>query len=174
MPVPLPGGIGFGLARDYRDDKATRSSFYIKVAIVIPGIIAIIILACLMKRCDDRTPPGQSDYLTCNGDDSAAASLEWFVTTLFCLYIASMMLDLYPSRYTSAHRRSGAAPQELIQPTRGVVQPKSGVFGKKQMDGPLTRDTVPNGAMTNGEVPNGTMMNGTNGQALPQNGSSMV
>ncbi|DBA98357.1 TPA: hypothetical protein ACH3X3_012374 [Trebouxia sp. C0006] len=163
-----------GLARDYRDDKATRLSFYIKVAIVIPGIIAIIILACLMKRCDDRTPPGQSDYITCNGDDSAAASLEWFVTTLFCLYIASMMLDLYPSRYTSTHRRNGAAPQELIQPTRGVVQPKSGFFGKKQKGGPMTKSTVPNGAMTNGEVPNGALMNGTDGRVLPQNGSSMV
>lgn len=153
-----------GLARDYRGDAAMKWSFIAKLLIVIPGIIGIIILACLMKKCDDRTPPGGSDYVYCNGDDSASASLEWFVTALFCAYILSMMLDMYPSRFTSHHRRNGEAPRELLQPTGGAVQRKTGKFGKKQPDSV---------EMTNGAVPNGVM---TNGQAatLPQNGSSMV
>ncbi len=140
-------------------------SFFAKLVIVIPGIIAIIVLACLMKRCDDRTPPGGSDYVYCNGDDSAAAVLEWLVTALFCLYILSMILDMYPSRYTSTHRRTGEQPRELIQPTYGAVQPKSGLFGKKHKGGPVANGPMPNGAMTDGTVPN------RQAATLPVNGS---
>lgn len=138
---------------------------------MIPGIIAIIILASLMKVCDDRTPDGGSDYYTCNDDDSASASLEWFVTALFCLYIASMIFDMYPSRYTSTHRRHGAAPQEVIPPTRGV-QPKSGLFGKKQGVELVGKSVVPSGTLTNGAVTNS--INGQVTPASPQDGTSMV
>ena len=156
-----------GLARDYSEDKAIRWSFYVKVAIVIPGIIAIIILACLMRKCDDRTPPGGSNYIYCNGPDSAAASLEWFVAALFCLYIFSMVFDMYPSRFTSTHRRNHAVPQDLIQPTRGQIQPKLGLFGKKH-------NKHPHGPAAT--TPSGTMTSGPNGQAaaFPAGGNSMV
>ena len=169
-------GCNAGLAKDYKEDKALKASFWIKLAIVIPGIIAIIILASLMKVCDDRTPNGASDYYTCNDDDSASASLEWFVTALFCLYIASMIFDMYPSRYTSTHRRNGAAPQEIIPPTRGV-QPKSGFFSKKQRGGSEGKGVPPSGTLAKGQMSNGAVTNGIDGQvvpASPQDGTSMV
>ena len=91
-----------------------KASFATKVAIVIPGIVAIIILAALMKHCDNQTPPGASDFTYCNVGDSSAAALEWFIATLFCIYIFSIIFDLYPARYTSKHRAT--EPRPLAQP----------------------------------------------------------
>ena len=104
-----------GLARHYEADKMLKASFAIKVAIVVPGIAAIIVLAALMKHCDNKTPPGASDYTNCNVADSSAAALEWFIATLFCIYIFSIIFDLYPARYTSKHRAT--EPRPLMQPT---------------------------------------------------------
>ena len=107
-----------GLARHYKGDKMLRASFMLKLCIVVPGIVAIIVLAALMGHCSERTPDGASDYVTCNVADSSAAALEWFVATLFCLYIFSIIFDLYPARYTSKHRAT--EPAALIQPTSGM------------------------------------------------------
>ena len=109
-----------GLARDYKGDKKLKLSFFGKLFVVVPGIIAIIILGSFMGVCSNRTPPGGSDYTYCNNYDSAAASLEWFVAALFCVYILTMIFDMYPSRYTSTHRRGGTQPRELIQPTKSA------------------------------------------------------
>lgn len=105
-----------GLARHYKTDKLLKASFLIKLAIVVPGIMAIIVLAVLMRHCDNRTPQNDNDDFTvCNVADSSAAALEWFVATLFCIYIGSLILDLYPARYTSKHRAT--EPKSLRQPT---------------------------------------------------------
>ena len=157
------------LSRDYRDNKKIKASFLLKLVVVVPGIIAIIIMGCLMKSCDDRTPPGASDYLTCNGPDSAAASLEWFITALFCLYLLTMVFDMYPSRLTSRHR--SAPPEALVLPSQ-TAPGKKGFFGKGKGKG-----QEPHGTMTNSaEVPTAGVRNGYNGQhaATPANGNSMV
>lgn len=155
------------LARDYRDNKKIKASFLLKLAVVIPGIIAIIIMACLMRRCDDRTPPGASDYITCNGPDSAAASLEWFVTALFCLYILTMVFDMYPSRMTSRHRNT--PPMALVPPTH-TAPGKKGFFSKGKGQG-----QEPHGTMTNGAgMPAAGVPNGYNAQPVIPPGSSMV
>ena len=137
----------------------------LKLVVVIPGIIAIIIMGCLMKKCDDRTPPGASDYLTCNGPDSAAASLEWFITVLFCLYLLTMVFDMYPSRMTSRHR---STPPVALAPPTQTAPGKKGLFSKGK-----GRGQEPHGTMTDGvRVPT----NGYNGQnmATPANGNNMV
>ena len=161
-----------GLARDYRDDIKLKISFYGKLLVVIPGIIAIICLGILMGVCSNRTPPGGSDYVYCNDDDSASASLEWFVTSLFCLYILTMIFDLYPSRYTSTHRRGGEEPRTLIQPTKGVIQPKVGFFGRSRK-APHASALVPvaNVASANGAIPSGAI---ATGRAGPTDGSTLV
>ena len=153
------------LAKDYRDNNKIKASFLLKLAVVIPGIIAIIIMACLMKKCDDRTPPGASSYITCNGPDSASACLEWFITVLFCIYILTMVFDMYPSRLTSRHRKT--PPVTLVPPTQ-TPPGKKGFFAKGQ---------EPHGTMTNGAgVPSTGVTNGYNGQpaAIPGTGNSMV
>ena len=149
------------LSWDYRDNKRIKVSFILKLAVVIPGIIGIIIIGILMKKCDDRTPPGGSDYLTCNGPDSASASLEWFVTALFCLYIFTMIFDMYPSRLTSTHR--GTQPVTLPPPTHHAKQ-KKGHFGKGKGQGQEPHGTISNGA----GVPN------QQAAAMPVNGHNIV
>ena len=156
------------LARDYRDNKKIKASFLLKLAVVIPGIIAIIIMGCLMKRCDDRTPPGASDFITCNGPDSAAASLEWFVTALFCLYILTMVFDMYPSRMTSKHRNT--PPLTLVPPTQTAPGKKGGFFAKAKGKGQAPHGTTTEGA----GVPNAGITNGYNAQPVVPPGSSMV
>ncbi|KAL0041579.1 hypothetical protein WJX79_008250 [Trebouxia sp. C0005] len=193
MPVPLPGGIGFGLhwawvpffgfifgaatiisllviwlAQGHpRYRIPTRVRRYERAASGLSLIFAFICaLGCILLTIFDAFA-----HPTLHWTFSGIFFVALLLSGLFnMIELGGLARDYRDDKAT----RSSFYIKELIQPTRGVVQPKSGVFGKKQMDGPLTRDTVPNGAMTNGEVPNGTMMNGTNGQALPQNGSSMV
>lgn len=171
VPEPQHGTLYNSVAaltRDYRDNKKIKASFFLKLAVVIPGIIAIIIMGCLMKRCDDRTPPGASDYITCNGPDSAAASLEWFVTALFCLYILTLVFDMYPSRMTSRHRNTPPLP--LVPPTQTEPGKKGGFFAKGK-----GKSQAPHGTITEGAgVPAGGVTNGHNAQPVIPPGSNMV
>lgn len=59
----------------------------------------------LQGRCSAKTPSNSdgSDYVYCNGEASAAAVFEWLLGAVFCFYVASFMLDLYPAKYTSRH-----------------------------------------------------------------------
>ena len=127
-----------------------KASFISKLTIVTLGLIAIIILGSLMGHCSNKVPEGGSDYTYCNAADSSAAALEWFIAVLFCLYIFSIIFDLYPARYTSKHRQT--APRELMQPTNPRV---------------AKRPTV--------DAPVGTFSNGENAHAVPvASGTTLV
>jgi uncharacterized membrane protein len=88
------------LTRDYRGDKLLKASFSLKVLIVVVGLGCIMAFGVLMGVCSS---PENLPYDRCNTQDSIAAVFEWVITALFCLYILTICLDLYPSRRTSKH-----------------------------------------------------------------------
>ena len=127
-----------------------RASFVKKLTIGVVGVVAIIILGSLMGHCNNVVPANGSDYTYCNTSESSAAALEWFIAVLFCIYILSVIFDLYPARYTSKHRKS--APQELLETTNPRLAKRPSV-----------------------DAPIGTFSNGQSAQAVPAaNGSTLV
>ncbi len=80
-----------------------RASFIFKLIIVILAIVFIIIFAAMQGECSKLTPSGGSDYVYCNAEASTAAVFEWLLGAVFCFYVLSFVLDLYPAKYTSRH-----------------------------------------------------------------------
>ncbi|KAK9830573.1 hypothetical protein WJX72_012565 [[Myrmecia] bisecta] len=99
-----------GLYRDYRGDPLLQASFISKLVIVCLGIPAIVLMAVLGSLASDGSSL-----------ESAAAALEWFLVALFALYILSMALDLYPSRYTSKHVVQHEGVGNQVHPVHGVA-----------------------------------------------------
>lgn len=105
------------LSRDYRGDPLLKTSFFLKLTIIVLGVCALISIAVIAGICNHRTPPGGETNQYCNRPSSGEAALEWFLAVCFLAYIGTIVFDMYPSRYTSRHvqHNAGAGLQQMIQ-----------------------------------------------------------
>lgn len=54
------------LSRDYRGDPLLKTSFFLKLTIIVLGVCALISIAVIAGICNHRTPPGGETNQYCN------------------------------------------------------------------------------------------------------------
>ena len=100
----------------------------------------------LQGRCSSKTPDNSdgSDYIYCNGEAGAAAVFEWLLGAIFCFYVLSFVLDLYPAKYTSRHH--------IPMTAKSAAKAQKYQGAHVQMNGGAPTQVPPGGAFTHGSA----------------------